>query len=105
MTSDSRALPLPLQEYHNEEQNPRAREFSISSASQSSISSHTLSQCSTMVLDIQDFIVGRGGDPQKIKESQRRRHAPESIVDDIIETFEDHRKSILYIPACLGSIS
>lgn len=49
-----------------------------------------------MVLDIQDFIVERGGDPEKIKESQRRRHAPESIVDDIINTFEDHKRSGLY---------
>ena len=47
-----------------------------------------------MVLDIQDFIVERGGNPQKIKESQRRRFAPESIVDDIINTFEDHKKSM-----------
>ena len=46
-----------------------------------------------MVLDIQDFIVERGGDPVKIKESQRRRHAPESVVDDIIAIFEDHRRT------------
>jgi len=52
-----------------------------------------------MVLDIQDFIVERGGDPQKIKESQRRRHAPESIVDDIINMFEDHKRSVLFIHA------
>ena len=46
-----------------------------------------------MVLDIQDFIEERGGNPNKIRESQRRRHAPESVVDDIIAMFEDHRRS------------
>lgn len=46
-----------------------------------------------MVLDINDFIAERGGDPDKIRESQRRRNAPESVVDDIKLMFEDHRKS------------
>jgi len=45
------------------------------------------------MLDINDFIKERGGNPDKIKESQRRRHAPEAIVDEIIELFEDHRKT------------
>ena len=45
------------------------------------------------MLDINDFIEERGGDPKKIRESQRRRHAPESVVDDIIALFHDHRKS------------
>lgn len=45
------------------------------------------------MLDINDFIAERGGDPAKIKESQRRRHAPEAIVDEVIEMFEDHRKT------------
>ncbi|KAJ9642912.1 Cytosolic seryl-tRNA synthetase [Coniosporium tulheliwenetii] len=45
------------------------------------------------MLDINDFITDRGGNPAKIKESQRRRHAPEAIVDEIIEAFEDHRKT------------
>lgn len=45
------------------------------------------------MLDINDFIKERGGNPEKIKESQRRRHAPEEIVDEIIEMFEDHRKT------------
>lgn len=46
-----------------------------------------------MVLDIKDFIPDQGGDPARIRESQRRRHAPESAVDDIINLFEDHKKS------------
>ncbi|EGP84842.1 unnamed protein product [Zymoseptoria tritici ST99CH_1A5] len=45
------------------------------------------------MLDINDFIKERGGDPAKIKESQRRRHAPEEVVDEVIALFEDHRKT------------
>ena len=44
------------------------------------------------MLDINDFIAERGGDVKKIKESQRRRHAPEEAVDEVIAMFEDHRK-------------
>ncbi|QIW98653.1 hypothetical protein AMS68_004171 [Peltaster fructicola] len=43
------------------------------------------------MLDINDFIKERGGNPEKIKESQRRRHAPEEIVDEVIALFEEHR--------------
>jgi len=50
------------------------------------------------MLDIFDFIVEKGGDPKKIKESQRRRYAPEEAVDEVIALYEDHRKSMhLYI--------
>lgn len=45
------------------------------------------------MLDVNDFVVERGGNPAKIKESQRRRHAPEEAVDEIIDMFEDHRKA------------
>ena len=45
------------------------------------------------MLDPNDFIVERGGDPKKIKESQRRRYVPESVVDDVIALHEDHKKS------------
>jgi seryl-tRNA synthetase len=45
------------------------------------------------MLDIFDFIVEKGGNPQKIKESQRRRYAPEEVVDEVIALYEDHRKS------------
>lgn len=45
------------------------------------------------MLDPNDFIKERGGDPAKIKESQRRRHAPEEVVDEVIQMFEDHRKT------------
>lgn len=45
------------------------------------------------MLDINDFITERGGNPELIRESQRRRNAPVEIVDEIISLFEDHRKS------------
>lgn len=45
------------------------------------------------MLDVVDFIIERGGNPEKIRESQRRRYANVEIVDEIIAVFEDHRKS------------
>ena len=45
------------------------------------------------MLDVNDFIKERNGDPAKIKESQRRRFAPEAVVDEVVEMFEDHRKT------------
>lgn len=47
------------------------------------------------MLDVQDFITERGGNPEKIRESQRRRYADEKVVDEIIAQWEDHRKSML----------
>lgn len=45
------------------------------------------------MLDVNDFITERGGNPQKIKDSQRLRYAPEEAVDEVIAMYEDHRKS------------
>lgn len=45
------------------------------------------------MLDVSDFIEEKGGDPKKIRESQRRRYAPEEVVDEIIALYEEHRKS------------
>jgi seryl-tRNA synthetase len=45
------------------------------------------------MLDVNDFIKERGGDPDKIRDSQRRRFAPVEVVDEIITLFEDHRKA------------
>lgn len=45
------------------------------------------------MIDPNDFIVERGGDPKKIKESQRRRHASEEVVDVVIAMSEDAKKS------------
>ncbi|KAH6622389.1 hypothetical protein C7974DRAFT_415039 [Boeremia exigua] len=54
------------------------------------------------MLDINDFITERGGDPEKIRESQRKRHAPVEIVDEVIELFEDHRRT-QYAATQIGS--
>ena len=43
------------------------------------------------MLDLEDFILERGGDPQKIKESQTRRGAPTDLVDEIIALWQDVR--------------
>ncbi|KAL3458042.1 hypothetical protein BJX64DRAFT_237197 [Aspergillus heterothallicus] len=45
------------------------------------------------MLDLADFISERGGDPNKIKESQRRRSAPESAVDEVISLYEEARRA------------
>ncbi|CBF77842.1 hypothetical protein AN8867.2 [Aspergillus nidulans FGSC A4] len=45
------------------------------------------------MLDLADFITDRGGDPNKIKESQRRRSAPEAAVDEVITLYEEARKA------------
>ncbi|CZT06110.1 probable serine-tRNA ligase, cytosolic [Rhynchosporium graminicola] len=44
-----------------------------------------------IMLDVLDFIKEKGGNPEKIKESQRRRFAPEEVVDEVIALYEDHR--------------
>ena len=43
------------------------------------------------MLDIEDFIAQRGGDPGKIRESQRRRFASVELVDEIIAKWEENR--------------
>ncbi|KAL2836262.1 hypothetical protein BJX68DRAFT_274670 [Aspergillus pseudodeflectus] len=45
------------------------------------------------MLDLADFITDRGGDPNKIKESQRRRSAPEADVDEVISLYEEARRA------------
>ncbi|ODM23584.1 Serine--tRNA ligase, cytoplasmic [Aspergillus cristatus] len=45
------------------------------------------------MLDIADFITERGGNPNKIKESQRKRFAPESAVDEVIALYEEARRA------------
>lgn len=36
------------------------------------------------MLDVKDFITEQGGNPELIRESQRRRHAPVEAVDEVI---------------------
>lgn len=47
------------------------------------------------MLDLADFIAERGGDPKKIKESQRKRFAPEEDVDTVIALYEEARRGML----------
>lgn len=61
------------------------------------MSRHTLTERGS-----NDFIKERGGDPEKIRESQRKRNAPVEIVDEIIAGFEDHRKT-QYAATQIGS--
>ena len=44
------------------------------------------------MLDLSDFIAERGGNPDKLRENQKRRFAPVGIIDDIIQKYEDHRQ-------------
>lgn len=52
------------------------------------------------MLDLADFITERGGDPNKIKASQRKRFAPESDVDEVIALYEEARKGIIVPNDC-----
>ncbi|KHN95433.1 Seryl-tRNA synthetase, class IIa [Metarhizium album ARSEF 1941] len=45
------------------------------------------------MLDVIDFVTERGGNPENIRESQRRRFADVEIVDEIIALFDGHRKT------------
>lgn len=45
------------------------------------------------MLDINDLIAERGGDPKRVRESQKRRYASEALVDEVMEMFEDHKKT------------
>lgn len=38
-----------------------------------------------MGLDINDFRKEKGGDPEKIKESQKKRYAKVELVDEVVE--------------------
>ncbi|KAI9924341.1 hypothetical protein ASPWEDRAFT_34809 [Aspergillus wentii DTO 134E9] len=45
------------------------------------------------MLDLADFVTDRGGNPNKIKESQRKRSAPEDAVDGVIALYEEARRA------------
>lgn len=44
------------------------------------------------MLDLADFVKDRGGDPNKIKESQRKRFAQEDVVDEVVTLYEEARR-------------
>ncbi|KAH0538616.1 hypothetical protein FGG08_004817 [Glutinoglossum americanum] len=43
---------------------------------------HKAPRSTLIMIDVLDFIVDKGGDPEKIRESQRRRSAPVDVVDE-----------------------
>lgn len=45
------------------------------------------------MLDINLFLEDRGGEPELIRESQRRRHESVELVDEIIALYEDWKTS------------
>ena len=45
------------------------------------------------MLDVFDFIAEKGGNPMKVKESQRRRYASEGAVEEVQSLYEDTRSS------------
>ena len=59
------------------------------------------------MLDLLDFQVDKGGDLERIRESQRRRHASEAVVDDVVALFEDYKRSnyLTYLSSALLSHS
>jgi seryl-tRNA synthetase len=44
------------------------------------------------MLDINEFIIARGGNPERIQESQRRRGASVEVVDQVIGLFDNHQQ-------------
>ncbi|KAL1975319.1 hypothetical protein VTN31DRAFT_3711 [Thermomyces dupontii] len=54
------------------------------------------------MLDFNDFIAERGGDPEKIRESQRRRFKPVEAVDEVVALFEEARR-LRYETVQIGS--
>lgn len=54
--------------------------------------STALRSTTSNMLEALDFIAERGGDPKKVRESQRLRFAPEALVDEVIELWQDARK-------------
>jgi seryl-tRNA synthetase len=54
------------------------------------------------MIEINDFIVVRKGDPEKIRESQKKRNADVGLVDQVIQLFGEHQK-IQYDATQIGS--
>lgn len=51
-----------------------------------------MSSSSNMVLDIDLFRTEKGGNPDNIRESQKKRFKKVSLVDDVVESDEKWRK-------------
>jgi len=48
------------------------------------------------MLDILSFIEEKGGNPELIRESQRRRHASVEVVDQVITLYDGWRRGMLF---------
>ncbi|OAA64624.1 seryl-tRNA synthetase [Niveomyces insectorum RCEF 264] len=46
------------------------------------------------MLDVLDLIAERGGNPEAVRESQRKRYAPVEIVDEVIDLWQTHRRTL-----------
>jgi seryl-tRNA synthetase len=57
------------------------------------------------MLDLNDFIAERGGDPEKIKNSQRRRGESEELVDTIITRWDENYRCETMPPASAPSLT
>ena len=58
----------------------------------SCLSNSYIPYCIIMTLDIDAFRPEKGGDPEKVRENQRKRFADPNMVDKVVESDELWRK-------------
>ena len=58
-----------------------------------------------MTLDILHFVQGKGGNPDEIRESQRKRGHSEEIVDEVAQMYADWVKSMPRFQFCRPSLT
>lgn len=93
--SPSCSVHLPQQDSINDDEcAPTSQKINThcDNNNQHTPTTHTTAQPRTM-LDINLFLKERGGDPEIVRESQRRRHAPVELVDEIIELYNQWKTS------------
>jgi seryl-tRNA synthetase len=56
-----------------------------------------------MTLDVLSFIESKGGNPNEIRDSQRKRGESQEIVDEIIQMYSDWVKSKFYATVFMGN--
>jgi len=49
------------------------------------------------MLDVLSFIEARGGNPEVVREAQRRRFAPIEAVDEVIALYEEGRAGLCFV--------
>ena len=55
-----------------------------------------------MVLDIELFREDKGGDPEKVRDSQKKRFKDVTLVDKVVEADNQWRKRGCHFSSCLG---